>query len=158
MVSQRERIAVLEVERDRDIHRTSRIAHRDIAANYREVPEYLKDRWASKKKKVSAEIWLQEVTANIDLLTELKDGGLTVDAELARLKGMEGDCEDLVASAPVPDWSISELDLPQVSDDSVDQVGGSSVPDDYVSTFEILFVRVVEIWRGSDPYKALALL
>ncbi|KAF3606136.1 hypothetical protein DY000_02049204 [Brassica cretica] len=116
---------------DRDIHRTSRIAHRDIAANYREVPEYLKDRWASKKKKVSAEIWLQEVTANIDLLTELKDGGLTVDAELARLKGMEGDCEDLVASAPVPDWSISELDLPQVSDDSVDQVGGSSVPDDY---------------------------
>ncbi|KAF2546549.1 hypothetical protein F2Q70_00022601 [Brassica cretica] len=131
MVSQRERIAVLEVERDRDIHRTSRIAHRDIAANYREVPEYLKDRWASKKKKVSAEIWLQEVTANIDLLTELKDGGLTVDAELARLKGMEGDCEDLVASAPVPDWSISELDLPQVSDDSVDQVGGSSVPDDY---------------------------
>ena len=68
--------------------------------------------------------------ANIDLLNELKDGGLTVDAELARLKEMEGDCEDLVASAAVSDWSISELDLPQVSDDSVDQVGGSSVPDD----------------------------
>ncbi|KAF2604953.1 hypothetical protein F2Q70_00027103 [Brassica cretica] len=143
MVSQRERIAVLEVERDRDIHRTSRIAHRDIAANYREVPEYLKDRWASKKKKVSAEIWLQEVTANIDLLTELKDGGLTVDAELARLKGMEGDCEDLVASAPVPDWSISELDLPQVSDDSVDQVGGSSVPDDYTQSSDRLTRQLV---------------
>ncbi|KAF2618536.1 hypothetical protein F2Q68_00039035 [Brassica cretica] len=54
---------------------------------------------ASKKKEVSAEIWLQEVTANIDLLNELRDGGLTVDAELARLKGMEGDCEDLVALA-----------------------------------------------------------
>ncbi|KAF2585792.1 hypothetical protein F2Q70_00036202 [Brassica cretica] len=38
---------------------------------------------------------------------------------------MEGDCEDLVASAAVPDWSISELDLPQVSDDSADQIGGS---------------------------------
>ncbi|KAF2611852.1 hypothetical protein F2Q70_00011963 [Brassica cretica] len=61
------------------------------------------DRWASKKKEVSAEIRLQEVTANIDLLTELKDEGLTMDAELARLKGMEGDCEDLVASAAVPD-------------------------------------------------------
>ncbi|KAF3569911.1 hypothetical protein F2Q69_00058618 [Brassica cretica] len=65
-------------------------------------------RWASKKKEVSAEIWLQEVTANIDLLNELRDGGLTVDAELARLKGMEGDCEDLVALAAVPDWWASK--------------------------------------------------
>ncbi|KAF2618865.1 hypothetical protein F2Q68_00038689 [Brassica cretica] len=115
MVAQRARIAALKVERDRDIRRASRIARRDIAAKYREVLESLKDRRASKKKEVSAEIRLQEVTANIDLLTELKDGGLTMDAELARLKGMEGDCEDLVASAAVPDWSISELDLTQVS-------------------------------------------
>ncbi|KAG2292931.1 hypothetical protein Bca52824_039600 [Brassica carinata] len=134
MVAQRARIAALEVERDRDIRRASRIARRDIAAKYREVLESLNDKWASKKKEVSAEIRLQEVTANIDLLNELKDGGLTVDAELARLKGMEGDCEDLVALAAVPDLSISELDLPQVSDDSVDQVGESSVPDDFVSS------------------------
>ena len=120
MVAQRARIVALEVERDRDIRRASPIARGDIAAKYREVLEFLNDRWASKKKEVSAEIRLQEVTANIDLLNELKDGGLTVDAELARLKGMEGDCEDLVALAAVPDWSISELDLPQVSDDSVD--------------------------------------
>ena len=79
---------------------------------------------------MSAEIQLQEVIANIDLLNELKDGGLTEDAELARLKEMEGDCEDLVPSPDVPDWSISELDLPQVSVDLADQVGGSSVPDD----------------------------
>jgi len=42
----------------------------------------------SKKKEVSAEIQLQEVITNIDLLNELKDEGLTVDAELARLKEM----------------------------------------------------------------------
>ncbi|KAF2564053.1 hypothetical protein F2Q70_00016832 [Brassica cretica] len=65
----------------------------------------------SKKKEVSAEIQLQEVIANIDLLNEVKDGGLTVDAELARLKEMEEDCEGLVASAAMSDWSISELDL-----------------------------------------------
>ncbi|KAG2250913.1 hypothetical protein Bca52824_081049 [Brassica carinata] len=94
----------------------------------------LEDKWTSKNKEVSAEIQLQEVIANIDLLNELKDGGLSVDAELARLKEMEGDCEDLVASASVSDWSISELDLPQVSDDSPDQVGGSSVPDDSASS------------------------
>ncbi|XP_048624116.1 uncharacterized protein At3g60930, chloroplastic-like [Brassica napus] len=134
MVAQRARIAALEVERDQDIRRASRIARRDIAAKYQEVLEFLNYRWASKKKEVSAEIRLQEVTANINLLNELKDGGLTVDAELAQLKGMEGDCEDLVALATMPDWSISKLDFPQVSDDSVDQVGGSSVPDDSVSS------------------------
>ncbi|KAF3595903.1 hypothetical protein DY000_02023589 [Brassica cretica] len=100
MVAQRARIVALEVERDRDIRRTSRIARRDIAAKYREVLEFLNDRWVSKKKEVSSEIRLQE--------------------------GMEGDCDDLVALAAVPDWSISELDLPQVSDDSVDQVGDVS--------------------------------
>ena len=47
---------------------------------------------------------------------------------------MEGDCEDLVALAIVPDCSISELDLPQISEDSVDQIGGSSVPDDSASS------------------------
>ena len=138
MVAQRARIAVLKVERDQDVRRASRIARRDIAEKYREVLESLKGRWASKKKEVSAEMRLQEVTANIDLLNELKDGGLTVDAELARLKGMKGDCKDLVALAVVPDWSIAELDLPQVSDDSVDQVGGSSVPDDFVSSYFFL--------------------
>ncbi|KAF2580256.1 hypothetical protein F2Q68_00005515 [Brassica cretica] len=108
----------------------------------------------SKKKGVSAEIQLHEVIANIDLLNELKNGDLTVDAELARLKEMEGDCEDLVASAAMSDWSISKLYLPQVSDDSLDQVGGSSVPDDSASTVKILFVWVVEIRQGLDPYKA----
>ena len=59
---------------------------------YREVLESLKEKWTSTKKEVSAEIQLQEVIANIDLLNELKDGVLTVDAELAHLKEMEGDC------------------------------------------------------------------
>ncbi|KAF2605290.1 hypothetical protein F2Q70_00026431 [Brassica cretica] len=89
----------------------------------------LEEKWMNKKNEVSAEIHLQEVVANIDLLDELKDGGLTMDAELARLKEMEKDCEGLVTLAAVSDWSISELDLPQVSEDSVDQARGSSVPD-----------------------------
>ncbi|XP_013665375.2 uncharacterized protein LOC106369810 [Brassica napus] len=107
MVAKRARIVALEVERDRDVRRASRIARRDTAAKYREILESLKDRWASKKNEISA----HQVVANIDLLTELKDGGLTVDAELAHLKEMERECVDLPASAAVPDWSISELDL-----------------------------------------------
>ena len=111
--------------RSRDIRRASCIARRDIAKRYREIIQSLKEKWMSKKKAVSVEIQLQEVIANIDLLNDLKDGGLTVDAELARLKEMEEDCEGLVALGTVSDWSISELDLPQVSED----VGGSYVPD-----------------------------
>ena len=52
MVAQRARIAEIEVERDRDIPRASRIARRDIAAKYWEVLESLKDRWASKEGSV----------------------------------------------------------------------------------------------------------
>lgn len=89
----------------------------------------MKEKWANKKKEASVEIRLQEVVANIDLLNEIKDGGLNVDAELARLKEMEKDCEGLVALAAVSDWSIFGLGLPQVSEDLVDQARGSSVPD-----------------------------
>ncbi|XP_048615477.1 uncharacterized protein LOC106401117 isoform X2 [Brassica napus] len=134
VVAQKAKIAALEVERDRDIRRDSRIARRDIEQRYREILESLKDWWMSKKKEVSAEIRLQEVTTNINLLNELKDGGLAIDAELARLKEMERDCEDLVALAAVPDWSISELDLPRIFENSGDQIGGSSVPDDTASS------------------------
>ena len=52
------------------------------------------------EERVSGEIHLQEVIANMN---ELKDGGLTVDAELARLNEMEGGCEGLVALAAVLD-------------------------------------------------------
>ncbi|XP_013669490.1 uncharacterized protein At3g60930, chloroplastic-like [Brassica napus] len=133
-VAQKAKVAALKVERDRDIRCASRIARCDIEQRYREILGFLKDKWTSKKKEVSAEIQLQEVTPNIDLLNELKDGGLTVDAELDRLKEVEGDCEDLVASAAVPGWSIFEFDLPQISEDSVDQIGGSSIPDDSASS------------------------
>ncbi|XP_013679949.1 uncharacterized protein LOC125595424 [Brassica napus] len=88
MVAQKARIEVLEVERDRDIRRASRVARHDIATRYQEILESLKDKWSIKNNEVSAEIRLQEVAANIDLLNELKDEGLSVDAELARLKDL----------------------------------------------------------------------
>ncbi|KAF3510501.1 hypothetical protein F2Q69_00009202 [Brassica cretica] len=100
VIAQKARIAALEVEGGRDIRRASRIARCDIAERYREILQSLKEKWMSKKKEVSGEIHLQEVIANMN---ELKDGGLTVDAELARLNEMEGDCEGLVASAAVLD-------------------------------------------------------
>ncbi|KAF2538899.1 hypothetical protein F2Q68_00021350 [Brassica cretica] len=99
VVAQRARTVALEVERDRDIRRVSRVARRDVAGQCREILESLKEKWANKKKEAPAKIQLQEVVANIDLLNELKDGGLNVDAELARLKEMKKDCEGLVVLA-----------------------------------------------------------
>ncbi|KAF2535122.1 hypothetical protein F2Q68_00020551 [Brassica cretica] len=129
VVAQRARTAALEVEKDRDIRRASRVARHDVVGRCRVVLESLKEKWVNKKKEASAEIQLQVVVANIDLLNELKDGSLNVDAELARLREMEKDCEGLVALGTISDWSIFGLVLPQVSEDSVDQAGGSSVPD-----------------------------
>lgn len=63
--------------------------------------------------------------ANIDLLNEIKDGGLTMDDELVRLKEMGGgDCEGLINLAAMLDWSVSEFDLPQISEDPA--TGGQS--------------------------------
>ncbi|KAF3536854.1 hypothetical protein F2Q69_00023736 [Brassica cretica] len=126
VIAQRTKITAFEVERDRDIPRASRIARRDIEKR-------------------------EEVIANIDILNEHKDGGLTVNAELARLKEMEGDCEGLVGSAAVSDWSISGLDLPQISEDSMDQVEGSSVPDESASTGGVNAERI----RSGDVSEAL---
>ncbi|KAF3541954.1 hypothetical protein F2Q69_00023446 [Brassica cretica] len=103
VIAQKAKIAAFEVERDRDIRRASRVARRDVAGRYREILESLKEKWVNKKKEASAEIQLQEE--------------------------MEKDCDGLVTLAAVSDWSISGLNLPQVSEDSVDQAGGSSVPE-----------------------------
>ena len=56
VVAQKAKVAALEVERDRDILRASRIARHDINQRYREILGSLKDKWTSKKKEVSAEI------------------------------------------------------------------------------------------------------
>ena len=58
--------------------------------------------------------------ANIDLLTEIKDEGLSVEEELARLREMELDCVAAVDLCPSSAWSLAGLDLPQVSADPSD--------------------------------------
>ncbi|KAF8100736.1 hypothetical protein N665_0218s0074 [Sinapis alba] len=72
-----------------------------------------------KKKEVNAEIQLHEVVVNIDLLGEIKDGGLNVEEELCRLKEMEKDCKAVVELAAILNWSFYDLDIPQILEDSV---------------------------------------
>lgn len=66
---------------------------------YRDILLSLEERWLRKKKEVPAVIQLQEVIMNIDLLNEIKAGGLVVvlvDEELDRLKEMEKGSEAVV--------------------------------------------------------------
>lgn len=54
----RSTVVELEANRDRDIHRGSCAARREIANGFQEVLSSLEKRWVEKKKEVSAEIQL----------------------------------------------------------------------------------------------------
>ena len=122
----RTKVVELETDRDRDICGGSRAARREIANGFREVLTSLEKKWVDKKKEVFAEIQLNEVVAKLDLLNEIKDEGLVAEDEIVRLKEIEKDCEVTASFAAVPDWSVAGLDLPQVSEDLIDDEAESS--------------------------------
>lgn len=86
----------------------------------------MEEKWANKEKETDARIQLQEVVANIDLLNDIKDRGLVVDEELDRLKEIEKDCGDVVDLCVASSWAVSDLDLPQMSEDSTAERGEPS--------------------------------
>ncbi|KAF3572921.1 hypothetical protein F2Q69_00058656 [Brassica cretica] len=102
---------------------------RQERAVFEQVAALRTKRWVDKKKEVSAEIQLHEVVANLDLLSEIKEHGLVVEDEIVRLKEMKEDCKAAANLPAVMNWLIADLDLPQVSKDSiiVDEAANSSV-------------------------------
>nr|XP_018475500.1 PREDICTED: uncharacterized protein At3g60930, chloroplastic-like [Raphanus sativus] len=114
VAAQQTKIARLEAERDRDV----RSARREMSSQYAAILGSLEEKWSNKEREIAARIQFQEVVANIDLLTEIKEGSCDVDGELARLQDLERDCKAAVESCPSSSWSISELDLPQVPEES----------------------------------------
>ncbi|XP_018448596.1 uncharacterized protein LOC108820113 [Raphanus sativus] len=120
VAAQQTKIARLEAERDGDV----RSARREMSSQYAVILGSLEEKWSNKEREMAARIQLQEVVANIDLLTKIKEGSCDVDGELALLQDLERDCEAAVESCPSSSWTISELDLPQVSEES--DLGGPS--------------------------------
>ena len=59
--------------------------------------------------------------ARIEALTEYNEGGFELKAELERLKDLEISLEVDYGLASVSDPSLSRLDLPDISVDSVNQ-------------------------------------
>ena len=88
-----------------------------MADSYLDVLVSLKEKREKKKVATDCEARLREVVANIDLLKEIMSTNLLASDELLRLraKGIElGSEVDVMATS---DFSVGKLDLPQISED-----------------------------------------
>ncbi|KAF3527275.1 hypothetical protein DY000_02037505 [Brassica cretica] len=101
--------------------RLSSLARPSLAQEYDAVLAVVKDKLRKKKEETAAEIYLQEVRARIEALTEYSEGGFELEEELVHLKDREISLNLDYGVASVSDPSLSRLDLPEVSGDSVDQ-------------------------------------
>ncbi|XP_048615736.1 uncharacterized protein LOC125588441 [Brassica napus] len=81
----------------------------------------VKNKLEQKKKEMAAEIRLQEARARIEALIEYNEGGFDLEAELEHLKDLEVSLEVDYCLPSVLDPSLSCLDLPEISGDSVNQ-------------------------------------
>lgn len=94
-------------------------ARRNLANEYEGILGRVKDKFTMKKVDKETEIRLQEVTTDIGLLTEFKEGGFEVDDKLKRLWEKESKFDIENGLAAVSDFSIRDVDLPEVFDDSI---------------------------------------
>ncbi|KAH0856851.1 hypothetical protein HID58_085112 [Brassica napus] len=97
------------------------LARLSLAREYDAVLAVVKDKLQKKKKKTAAEIRLQEVRARIEALTECIEGGFELEEELERLKDQEISLDVDYGLASGSDSSLSRLEHPEVSGDSIDQ-------------------------------------
>ncbi|KAL0827719.1 hypothetical protein Bca101_051397 [Brassica carinata] len=107
--------------RDRRARKDRHLARLSLAQEYDVVLAVVKNKLEQKKKETAAEIRLQEARARIEALTEYNEGGFEIEAELEHLKDLEVSLEVDYGLASVSDPSLSRLDLPEISGDSVNQ-------------------------------------
>lgn len=107
--------------REKAVQKERRSACRSIAKGYDAALDKVRENLQKRKAENAAGIWLQEVRANIEALTEYSEGGFELEEEVAHLKGVEMSLEIDYGMAAMSDDSTRRLDLPQVSDDSINQ-------------------------------------
>ena len=107
--------------RDRRARKDRHLARLSLAQEYDGVLAVVKNKLEQKKKETAAEIRLQEARARIEALIEYNEEGFELEAELERLKDLEVSLEVDYGLASVSDPSLSRLDLPEISGDSVNQ-------------------------------------
>ncbi|KAF3572646.1 hypothetical protein F2Q69_00059576 [Brassica cretica] len=102
--------------RDAAARKEHNLALRSLAWEYDAVLAVVKDKLQKKKEETAA-----EVRARIEALTEYIEGGFELEEELGHLRDREITLDLDYGVASVSDPSLSRLELPEVSGDSVDQ-------------------------------------
>ncbi|KAF3492817.1 hypothetical protein DY000_02053571 [Brassica cretica] len=102
--------------RDAAARKEHNLALRSLAREYDAVLAVVKDKLQKKKEETAA-----EVRARIEALTEYIEGGFELEEELGHLRDREITLDLDYGVASVSDPSLSRLELPEVSGDSVDQ-------------------------------------
>ncbi|KAL0805595.1 hypothetical protein Bca101_098086 [Brassica carinata] len=105
--------------RDRRARKDRHHARLSLAQEYDGVLAVVKNKLEQKKKETAAEIRLQEARTRIETLIEYNEGGFELEAELERLKDLEVLLKVDYGLASVSDPSLSCLDLPGISGDSL---------------------------------------
>ena len=106
---------------DRKARKDLHLVRLSLAREYDGVLAVVKRKLEQKKKETAAEIRLQEARTRIETLIEYNEGGFELEAELERLKDLEVLLKVDYGLASVSDPSLSCLDLPGISGDSVNQ-------------------------------------
>ncbi|KAJ4902001.1 Uncharacterized protein Rs2_15952 [Raphanus sativus] len=98
-----------------------RLARRSLVRGYDVVLDAVRAKFQKWKEEKDAEIHLQEVRARIKALTGYNEGGFELEEEVSFLKRPEISLEVDFGAASVSDTSLRRLDIPQVSDDLINQ-------------------------------------
>ena len=100
-----------------DLHRATYDSKKALADSYLDVLVSLKEKWEKKKAATDCEARLREVMANIDLLKEIMNSNLLASDEFLRLRTKEVELGSELDVMVVSDFSVGKLDLPQISED-----------------------------------------
>ncbi|XP_019093241.1 PREDICTED: uncharacterized protein At3g60930, chloroplastic-like [Camelina sativa] len=90
-----------------------------MSQDYRSILDSVKSKWELKKQKSKVDGDLAEIESNLLMIKQISEGKITVEDELKTLESQKAAVTIRSDSLAVSDFSVSKLDLPQVSEDSI---------------------------------------
>ena len=91
----------------------------ELAAAYSKLLAGIKEKWVAKKEYTVLEGQTAEVESNLALIDQITKAAIDLTVERPRLQAELDDLEARCKSKEVSDFTLSKLDLPQVSEISV---------------------------------------
>ena len=91
----------------------------DLAASYSQLLSVIKEKWVAEKEFTVLESQADEVESNLTLIDQIAKTVVDLTVERPRLQAELDDLEVRCATKEVSDFTLSKLDIPQVSEMSV---------------------------------------